>query len=247
MAYRHDPDLEFLEKCNSEDLGDLVYCLTHDPKDNKLRYTESLTDHNLYKQYYPDHQKYWQVIAEEIQRFGANTLTTVLFRRGHGVLYKEILIDVCKKFKVNFNPYSSTEKIESELLSKVVIDALEKMNSEEINAIAKEIGINTSDLTQKATSTAILVAFKKGGFRSYIILRRIINTLWKFLFGKGLPPVINATIGKVVKKAIPILWIADGIWTVIEVSNPATRVTIPAVLQIAVLRWQYNNPEQNIE
>jgi len=30
MAYRYDPDLEFLSKCTDEDLNDLVYCLTHD-------------------------------------------------------------------------------------------------------------------------------------------------------------------------------------------------------------------------
>ena len=41
--YRTDPDLEFLQTLKSEELNDLVYCLTHD-KDGALRYTESLTN-----------------------------------------------------------------------------------------------------------------------------------------------------------------------------------------------------------
>src|SRR5690348_10333680 len=42
MAYRHDPDLEFLGKMKSSDLNDLVRCLTHD-KDGSARLTEELT------------------------------------------------------------------------------------------------------------------------------------------------------------------------------------------------------------
>lgn len=52
MAYRTDYDLEFLSQCSSEDLNDLVYCLTHD-KDGSTRLTEELTMTESYKKYYP--------------------------------------------------------------------------------------------------------------------------------------------------------------------------------------------------
>ncbi|MFV2029649.1 DUF3944 domain-containing protein [Neisseria sp. S1] len=55
MAYRNDIDLEFLGEMKSEDLGDLVYCLTHD-KNGKARWTEALTSSKKYKMHYPDHQ-----------------------------------------------------------------------------------------------------------------------------------------------------------------------------------------------
>ena len=42
MAYRYDSDLEFLGQMKSEELGDLVYCLTHD-RDGSVRLTEELT------------------------------------------------------------------------------------------------------------------------------------------------------------------------------------------------------------
>ena len=58
MAYRHDPDLEFLGKMKSSELNELVLCLTHD-KDGSARLTEELTMSDTYKKYAPDHSKYW--------------------------------------------------------------------------------------------------------------------------------------------------------------------------------------------
>ena len=48
MAYRYDSDLQFLGSMKSEDLNDLVYCLTHD-KDGDARLTEELTMGHLEK------------------------------------------------------------------------------------------------------------------------------------------------------------------------------------------------------
>ena len=90
MAYRIDPDLEFLSKLTSEELKPLVHVLVYD-KDNKKRLTEEITSNDKYKQFNPEHSKYWDVIAEEIQRFGGNSFTNIL-PGGKGVLYREILM-----------------------------------------------------------------------------------------------------------------------------------------------------------
>jgi len=37
----------------------------------------------------------------------------------------------------------------------------------------------------------------------------------------------------------PIGWVITGLWTAIDIAGPAYRVTIPTVIQIAVLRQQY--------
>ncbi|RRD39578.1 DUF3944 domain-containing protein, partial [Tessaracoccus sp. OH4464_COT-324] len=84
---------------DSKDLDALVYCLTHD-SDGKLRYTEELTKREKYKQFHPEHNKYWDDIAGELQCFGGNTFAT-FFKGGKGVLYSEILNDVCEKCKVS--------------------------------------------------------------------------------------------------------------------------------------------------
>ena len=135
MSYRYDEDLEFLKKIDSKDLNDLVYVLTHD-KDGETRFTEELTTNENYKKFFPEHNKYWEDIAAELQCYGGNTFIT-MFRGGKGVEYKEILIDVCDKLKVNFNKNSTIESIETNLLMKILTDAIEKMSPEELKELAK--------------------------------------------------------------------------------------------------------------
>ena len=185
MAYRYDNDLEFLQDLKSEDLSDLVYTLTHD-KDGSPRFTEELTTRDLYKQYFPDHSRYWKDIASEIQCFGANSLATI-FRGGEGVEYKEILTDVCSKLKVNFNEYSSTETIENNLLMKILSDALEKMTPEQLKELADSIGIkNHGGITKEFMAGLFQAVFRAGGFKSYQLTVIIVNSILKALIGRGL-------------------------------------------------------------
>lgn len=239
MAYRHDNDLEFLSQICSEDLEDLVYCITHD-KDGNSRLTEELTLSDRYKQHNPDHQKYWDLIAAEIQCFGANTFAT-LARGGKGVEYKEILMDVCDKMKVNYSKDSSTEKIENNLLMKILTDALEKMSPEELKNLAQAIGIkNTNNITPEAMVAAFQAIFRLGGFKSYQLTFIIVNAILKALIGRGLPFVAGPVIAQTLKILTgPIGWAITGIWTAIDIASPAYRVTIPAVILVSALRQKH--------
>ena len=193
MAYRDDADLEFLGQMESQDLNDLVYCLTHD-KDGDVRLTEELTMNELYKNHYPDHQKYWEMIAAEIQCFGANTFMTV-FRGGKGVEYKEVLMDVCDKMKVNYNKSSSVEKIEGNLLMKILEDALEKMSPEELRELAEATGVkNTSGITAETMVGVFQAVFRMGGFKSYQLTLIVVNAISKALIGRGLTFAGNAAL-----------------------------------------------------
>lgn len=184
MAYRHDPDLEFLGTCSSEELEALVKVLTYDDKDNKKRWTENLTGKTKYKRYYPQHNMYWKEIAEELQRFGGNTFSNVA-RKGQGVLYREILLDVCKKLDIELfdSPLNriaapvlniisfgavgqiekskvgslTIEKIELcllENLTKRYIESLEKNNPEELKKIAERMDIK--DINNLPYSSLVL-------------------------------------------------------------------------------------------
>ncbi|ENR5390297.1 hypothetical protein PWM41_001000 [Providencia rettgeri] len=105
---------------------------------------------SAYKTHYPRHNQYWQEIAAEVQCFGGNTIATV-FRGGKGVLYREVFIDVCNKLKVNFNKNSNISVIKSNLLMKIVTDALESMSPDDIRALGGELGIkNATGLTWQA-------------------------------------------------------------------------------------------------
>lgn len=236
MAYRYDPDLEFLGNLSSKELDQLVYIVTHD-KDGGERTTETLTVNDLYKRFYPEHKEYWKQIAEEVQLFGGNTFANI-FRLGEGVLYKEVLCDVCDKMKVNYNKDSSTKKIESNLLLKVLEDALEKMSPEEIRNLGKELGLkNTEGLTSQALTGAFIAVFRAGGFKSYQLTLIIVNAILKALIGRGLSLGGNVLLTRTAAILTgPIGWVITGIWTAIDVAGPAYRVTIPAVIEIAYLR-----------
>ena len=119
-TYRHDPDLEFLRHCHRDDLDLLVSVLICDPKDGLARITETLTYDPQYKKHKPNHPRYWDAIAAEVQTFGANSFATLL-RWGKGVLYREILTDACDKMKVNYNNKSSVETIESKRAVRTVL------------------------------------------------------------------------------------------------------------------------------
>jgi len=241
MAYREDEDLVFLSKCTDSDLNGLVECLIYD-KDGETRWTEELSTTEAYKAYKPQHSRYWREIAAEVQCFGGNTFAT-LIRGGKGVKYKEVLIDVCSKMKVNYNKNSSVETIEQCLLLKVLQDALEKMTSEELKEFASEIGVkNTSGLTPETLVTAFQVIFKAGGFKSYKLTLIIANSILKALIGRGLSFGGNIILTRTMAVLTgPIGWAITAAWTLIDVGGTAYRVTIPAVIQIAALRSKIAN------
>ena len=236
MAYRYDPDLEFLSKCTDEDLNDLVYCLTHD-KDGSKRLTEELTLSDSYKKHYPYHSLYWEEIAAEIQCFGGNTFAN-MFRGGKGVLYKEVLCDVCDKMKVNYNKNSPVERIENGLISKVLEDSLEKMSPDEIRRLATELGIkNTQNITKQVLLGSFQTISRAGGFKSYQLTVIVVNAVLKALIGRGLSFAGNAAATRVFAVLSgPIGWVITGLWTAFDIAGAAYRVTIPAVIQVAALR-----------
>lgn len=245
MAYRKDPDLEFLSELSSEELHNLVEILTLD-KEGKALLTENLTYSEKYKQYYPDHKMYWDEIAEELQLFGGNTFMN-LIKGNKGVLYREILCDVCDRLKVNYNKKSAVTLIEQNLLMKILTDALEKMSPEEIKQLADELGINSQKMISSPQGLlgAFLAIYKAGGFQSYKLTLMISNLILS-AFGKKMPPVMfNAGFVAMPKPLIgPIGWVISGILLAIDIAGAAYRVTIPAVIQVAYLRSLFINRDE---
>lgn len=243
VNYLEDNDLEFFSKLKNSDLDILVEVLIKDVKDGKSRWTETLTQNEVYKKYSPDHHKYWKEIAREIQCFGANTIATV-FRGGSGVLYREILFDVCDKFKVTFNKDESVEEIEGKLLLKIFIDSIEKMENEDLKKLVEDLNIDTNNLTQQAVALAVQTTISTSGFLAYKVAVIVANSLAKALIGRGLSFAANAALTRALSIAIPLGWLILGIWTTISITSPATRVTHPAVILVASLRAKSKYEEQ---
>jgi uncharacterized protein YaaW (UPF0174 family) len=225
-----------LKQVSSPDLDGLVKTLTHD-KDGSPRFTEGLTNDPIYKYHHPDHHQYWPQIAAELQSFGGNTFAT-MFRGGKGVLYREILIDVCDKLKVNYNKNSTTINIEQNLMAKIVEDTVSKMSTEEVRQMAEEAGVaNFAALSKDAATAAFIAVFRAGGFKSYQILVVVVNAVLKALIGRGLSFVATGTMMRTTAILMgPVGWAITGVLTAVDLGSPAYRVTIPAVIQVLVLR-----------
>lgn len=235
MAYREDSDLTFLKDCSSEDLDIIVQILTKD-KDGNVRLTEELTKNDRFKQNAPYHDLYWDAIAAEIQCFGANTLMTQM-RGGKGVLYKEVLTDVCDKMKVNYNKDASVEIIEMNLLMKILTDSMEKLTPEELETLVKELDLKTTNFTKQAVIAAVQAGIKFSGFAAYKVALMVANAVAKAVIGRGLSLAVNAGLAR--SMAIlsgPIGWAITVLWTLLDIAGPAYRITMPCVVQVAFLR-----------
>jgi len=240
MAYRFDKDLEFLKDCSNDELGELLQMLVYDPKDGEKRLSESITLEHRYIKHEPDHRQYWDLIAAELQAFGANTFASI-FRGGKGVLYREILCDVCKKLKVDFVEETATKFIELKLLQKLTAETLSQMTEEERKSLCKEAGFINGDIplsSMTASSVSALLAMPA----SYKVIIASANYLTKILLGKvlvGRGAVIAAQGGLGRAAGVffgPIGWAISGAWLAWDIAGAAYRVTTPAVIKIATLR-----------
>jgi uncharacterized protein YaaW (UPF0174 family) len=248
MAYRRDPDLEFLKKCTSEDLSILVGVLTEDT-DGETRWTEELTGNERYKANFPNHRVYWDLVAAELQCFGASSVATI-FRGGKGIMYREVLSDVCDKLKVNGDSQSSVETIELNLLMKILADSMEKMTPEQLKEIVGTLDLKTTSYTKQAVVAALQAGVAMSGFVAYQIAVIVANAVAKAVVGRGLALAANAGLARAVGIfAGPIGWAVTAVWTLIDVAGPAYRVTMPAVIQVAFLRAKMNHmpPGQSLK
>ena len=235
MAYRDDPDLEFLKDVSNGDIDTLVNYLIKD-EDGDTRLTEELTQSDVYKRNYPNHHAYWREIAAELQCFGANSFMTI-FRGGKGVLYKELLCDVCDKMDVNYNSKASVETIEMNLLMKVLTDSMANMSTEDLKEIVEDLNLKTTNITPEAITAAIQAGIRFSGFLFYKIALIVANAVAKFILGRGLSLAANAALTRTIGIfAGPIGLIITGLWTALDIAGPAYRVTVPAVIQVAFLR-----------
>lgn len=240
MSYKHDTNLDFLKNCSSADLDVLVQVLIKEVG-GVFRMSGNLTRSELYRKHAPDHSVYWEQIACEIQCFGANTFAT-LCRGGHGVEYKEILIDVCSIMKVYCDPHSAVELIELNILMKIMMDSMEKMTAEQLKELVVELKLDTTDFTKQAVIAAIQAGVRSSGFLAYRMASIVANQGARSFAALGLSLSASAEMQKAFSiSAGPIGRIITALWNAHAIAGPAFRVTIPCVIQIAFLRLKVQN------
>lgn len=118
-----------------------------------------------------------------MQRYGGNSFAN--FFRGEGVLYKEILCDVCDHLKVNYHEESPTSLIEQNMLAKLLKDSLERMGKEDLEELRHELGMTNINKTisenKQLLIASVLMLFKAGGSHSYALAVSVADAMVKKL------------------------------------------------------------------
>lgn len=236
ITYRNDPDLDFLRYCKENDLKILARYLTHD-KDGEERYASELLeneDFNKYRNQPDQHVKAWKLIAGELQHFGGDTLINLI--RGTGVLYKEILCDVCSKLDVDYNKEQKTYEIENNLFRKVFKDLWEKMSPQERANLLGEAGMDNRTSSGEILAR-LLAAIGSGSVTSFLIASVIARAVATVALSDSVILITNFGLWRGLAVAAgPIGWIVTTLITVPVITGPAYRVTVPSVLHVAYMR-----------
>ncbi|WP_045212264.1 DUF3944 domain-containing protein [Desulfonatronovibrio magnus] len=235
LRYRIDPDLDFLQYCEHDDLSVLVDILTKTKSGNQ-RFTESLTQEQRFKSC-TDYSEIWDLIAAEVQHFGGDTFVNLF--RGKGVLYRKILSRVCSKFSLKCNDNSKTLEIENELLMKVVEKSLEEMDERQRAEFVKDFNLDVQILAPPVIMAALQTAIKLNGFLAYKLAVIVANAVARAILGRGLALGANAALVRgVAMFAGPIGWAITALLALPLVSGPAYRVIMPATLHICYMRYK---------
>lgn len=236
--YLDDPDLVFLSECSNEDLKTFADLLVYD-KDDKPRISEELSKTRTYKEFYPNEMgKICREIICEFQLFGGDTIANVF--RGHGAPYRQILMDVCNRYKVNYNKNSSTERIEMCFVQRMLDDALEKMNDDEVLEIAKDLQIDATKYNNRnALKDAVVMIGLSPSFVSKIIAVCTKAIVPRVGFALG-----GLAVGQALAKLVPIINIISWGFLLKEITGPAYRVTMPGVMMVIYMRSKWKEAQK---
>lgn len=161
-----------------------------------------------------------RLLVRELQHFGGNTFVN-LFRR-NGVSYSEIVDDVVSHLKMKVPVAASVEEKEALIIDCVFSSSWQKMSDDERSQILRDMGISASvSLDIPVWQKAALIA----------------SGLAQTTAGKVLPLIAGLGIGRVLGVLTgPVGLAITGLYTAYDISNPAFRVTLPCVVQIAWIR-----------
>lgn len=236
-GYNIDNDLQILETFSNIELDVLVQKI-------KTKWSEKLTTSERYKKFSPQHVKYIDIIAKEICLFGGNTVANLY--RGKGKNYKDIVIAVAKKLKVDFNREQPIEEIEEYLLQTVMKKSFKKMSDEEKEEFLKSLDSNGvyfkagMKLSSAVLNSIFIQMLKSGGFYTYQMAVVIANNVARYITGRALQIGISYAIPQVLKRFIlyanPIMWGITTVWLIYDIVSPAYKIIEPLVIYIAALR-----------
>ncbi len=245
MNYIPDPDLDFLRYCSQPQLDVLVNYLTVNTK-GKARRGQMLTKSARYQEHAPNHPKYWNLIAAEIQFAGGHKLANYL--TGEGALYRTTLDKVCKKMKVKAAPAVSTEEVEMLFVLEIFQRSLDKMSAEELKELLASLEIEPKEFSKQALVMAAQTAIKAGKVKPQLIAGFLSSALAKVMLKKTAAAALLKGLKYGLKKATvkflglltgPVGFAATATWILNDLAGPSYKIIVPIVVQIAYMRAEH--------
>ncbi|EFD1054562.1 hypothetical protein FEL34_02395 [Escherichia coli] len=167
-----------------------------------------------------------RLLIRELQHFGGNTVMN-LFRR-NGVSYSEIVDDVASHLKIKVAKNAPVKEKESLIIDAVFASSWNKMSDDDRRQLLRDMGINTSISLDKLSRMELPLLQRAA---------MVASGLAQIATGKALPLIAGLGIGRVLGVLTgPVGLALTGLYTAYDISNPAFRITLPCVVQIAWIR-----------
>lgn len=237
--------LPLLRRCSSSELDNLVGYIT-----GKGGVSCQLKNLEIYKENFPNHSKYADEIAAEIQKFGGNTIFNIL-RKGKGALYSQIACDVASRLKIKTDKNADIEEIETKILLKVLELSWDKMSPEEKASFFKGIISETgnyeagSDFPEQLIHGALIAG---GTIITYRLSVAIASAIARITLERGITLAVETALARWASIFTGAIGLGiTAAWTIFDVAGPAFRVTVPCVLHVAMLRQLYKLKDQGID
>jgi len=182
-----------------------------------------------------------RALWKELSYLGSNDLA-YLIRRLKGVDYPEIVRDVCKHLKISELQPGEAESVvelnEQLVIRKIFADAWEHLDAEERRELLREMKLDGAHPPlEGAPVVAAVLAGEADGFTSYNLSSSVANWVARALLGQGQEQGDHAALARVLGVPLgPVGWLASGASLLTEVTSPALRKTVPAVVLVASLR-----------
>ena len=239
-----DEDLvPLLRQASNEELDPLVqYILTKGGITAQIKGTQAYKQHSASK----NHRMYADDIAAEIQKFGANTFWSHASREGRGIKYGKILKQVAKRCDVKVGWFDETPEIEERVLASVLSKSYERMTKEQREELLATLKVRKlPGVGGPVAAGALQAAIQAAGFAPYKLAVIVANGTANVVLGHGLAFAANAGLTKAVALfAGPVGWAFDAVWGGMIAAGPAYRVTLPCVVQVALIRQSMLRKQQ---
>ena len=161
-------------------------------------------------------------IASEIQLMGGNSLVNGF--RGHGVCYKEIVLDVAETIGVDPQILSRTgnsvASMENDIIEKLFARFEEQMNASDREPLSRPFARASQEARIILLAQALLP-----------------HLLREFNLQGAVELALILAASRAVMAWVPVVgWLSAGVGTLLELSSTAYSVTIPCVVVIGLIR-----------